>query len=76
MLSSRCTHTDRRALYKIAELVKRNWTRVDIEGLTNKNLLRVMKGAEDVARKLQLAGTEPVYDLYSRRTDIGRRREL
>lgn len=61
---------------KIAELVKRNWTRTDIEGLTNKNLLRVMKGAEEVAYKLQAAGTEPVYDIYNKRTDIGKRWEL
>ncbi|KIP04333.1 hypothetical protein PHLGIDRAFT_109710, partial [Phlebiopsis gigantea 11061_1 CR5-6] len=60
----------------IAELLKRGWTRSDIEGLTNKNLLRVMKGAEEVAAKLQRAGTEPAYDLYARRTDLPRQRDL
>ncbi|GJE89528.1 M19 family dipeptidase [Phanerochaete sordida] len=61
----------------IAELLIRNWTRSDIEGLTNKNLLRVMKGAEDVARQLQKHGAQPAYDYYDKRTDLGqRRREL
>ena len=62
--------------HQIAELVKRKWTRSDIEGLTNKNLLRVMRGAEAVAKKLQASGLEPSYEIYSKRTDVGRRREL
>ena len=60
--------------FQIAELLKRNWTRSDIEGLTNKNLLRVMKGAEAVAKKLQKEGVEPVYEYYDKRTDLGNRR--
>ncbi|EKM61555.1 uncharacterized protein PHACADRAFT_248234 [Phanerochaete carnosa HHB-10118-sp] len=60
----------------IAELLVRNWTRSDIEGLTNKNLLRVMKGAENVAHKLQKQGVEPAYEYYDKRTDLGRRQEL
>ena len=35
-----------------------------------------MKGAEEVAAKLQRAGTEPAYDLYARRTDLPRQRDL
>lgn len=31
-----------------------------------------MKSAEEVATKLQLAGTTPVYDLYKKRNDIPR----
>ena len=63
-------------LVQIAELLKRGWERTDIEGLTNKNLLRVMRGAENIAKKLQASGTEPSYEVYSKRTDLGKRREL
>jgi hypothetical protein len=31
-----------------------------------------MESAEEVARKLQLAGNLPVYDLYKKRKDIPR----
>ena len=57
---------------KIAELYRRGWDREDLAGLTGGNLLRVMESAEAVARKLQLAGTLPVYDLYKERKDIPR----
>jgi hypothetical protein len=56
--------------HKIAELYRRGWDRDDLAGLTGGNLLRVMESAEEVARKLQLAGTLPVYDLYKKRKDI------
>ncbi len=58
--------------HKIAELYRRGWDRDDLAGLTGGNLLRVMESAEEVARKLQLAGTLPVYDLYKERKDIPR----
>jgi len=70
------SHTLIRGLcHKIAELYRRGWDRDDLAGLTGGNLLRVMESAEEVARKLQLAGTLPVYDLYKKRKDIPRPQE-
>ncbi|TCD62475.1 hypothetical protein EIP91_006823 [Steccherinum ochraceum] len=60
----------------IAELFRRGWTRFELAGLTGRNLLRVMDGAERVAQELQDLGTEPSYAIYDKRTDIGRRVEL
>ncbi|EPQ57639.1 hypothetical protein GLOTRDRAFT_38729 [Gloeophyllum trabeum ATCC 11539] len=59
-----------------AELYKRGWSRYDLAGLSGGNLLRVFEGAEAVARKLQQEGTQPAYDIYKKRTDIGKKREL
>lgn len=64
------------AYQQIAELYKRGWSKKELEGLTGQNLIRVFEGAEKVAKKLQAAGTQPVYDLYDKRTDIPRRKEL
>ncbi|THH26679.1 hypothetical protein EUX98_g7513 [Antrodiella citrinella] len=58
----------------IAELYKRGWTRFELAGLTGRNLLRIMDGAERVAKELQQLGTEPSYALYDKRPDIPRRR--
>ncbi|THG99277.1 hypothetical protein EW026_g3041 [Hermanssonia centrifuga] len=57
----------------IVELINRGWKRPELEGLTGKNLLRVMEGAEHVAKHLQETGMAPVYDLYDKRTDLPRR---
>jgi membrane dipeptidase len=54
----------------IAELYKRGWTKHELAGLAGANLLRVMEGAERVARELQSAGTVPRFDLYNKRRDI------
>jgi len=58
-----------------AELYKRGWSRHDLAGLSGGNLLRVMEGAEVAARKLQQEGAQPAYDIYKKRTDIGKKRE-
>ncbi|KAI0814758.1 membrane dipeptidase-domain-containing protein [Irpex lacteus] len=60
----------------IAELYKRGWTKSELEGLTGRNLIRVFEGAEKVAKELQAAGAQPSYDLYDKRTDIPRKRDL
>lgn len=39
--------------YLLAELVRRGWTDDELEKLAGKNLLRVLRTAEDVARRLQ-----------------------
>ncbi|KAJ3538478.1 hypothetical protein NM688_g6516 [Phlebia brevispora] len=54
----------------IVELVKRGWKRHELEGLTGKNLLRVMEGAERVAKEIQATGAEPSYEIYDKRTDL------
>lgn len=58
------------------ELVNRGWKKSELEGLTGKNLLRVMEGAERAAKKIQDKGAEPLYDLYDKRTDIPSKRDL
>lgn len=62
-------------ILQITELFNRGWTSKELKGLTGGNLLRVLKGAERVARKLQKAGTPPVLDLYDKRTDLPVRRD-
>jgi membrane dipeptidase len=57
-------------LVQIAELYRRGWDRYELAGLTGANLLRVLEGAEKVARDLQAEGALPAYDLYKKRTDI------
>ena len=57
-------------LRQVAELYRRGWSRFELSGLTGRNLLRVMAGAERVAKDLQAAGTEPKYDIYSKREDL------
>ncbi|KAF5351834.1 hypothetical protein D9756_007481 [Leucocoprinus leucothites] len=57
----------------IAELISRGWDKYEIAGLTGGNLLRIMKGAERVAKELQTAGTPPVYDIYHKRSDLPQR---
>lgn len=64
------------SLRQIAELYKRGWDKKDLEGLTGRNLIRVFAGAEKVAKELQAAGTPPVYDLYDKRADLPRHKEL
>jgi len=54
----------------IAELISRGWNKYEIAGLTGGNLLRIMRGAEKVAKELQVSGAPPVYDLYSKRRDL------
>ncbi|TFK74545.1 hypothetical protein BDN72DRAFT_833025 [Pluteus cervinus] len=54
----------------IAELYKRGWTKYELAGLTGANLLRVFEGAERVAKELKAAGTQPAFDIYSKRPDL------
>ncbi|KAF9528504.1 membrane dipeptidase-domain-containing protein [Crepidotus variabilis] len=54
----------------IAELYRRGWNKYELAGLTGGNLLRVMEGAEEVAKELQTANTRPVFDIYSKRKDL------
>ncbi|KAB5593404.1 hypothetical protein CTheo_3142 [Ceratobasidium theobromae] len=52
-----------------AELLRRGWSRVELEGLASKNLLRVFRGAEDVAREMQKS-TKASLVLYDKRDPL------
>ncbi|TFK53894.1 hypothetical protein OE88DRAFT_1128995 [Heliocybe sulcata] len=58
-----------------ALLYQRGWSRYDLAGLSGGNLLRVMEGAERVSRDLKADGAAPAFDLYDKRTDIGKKRD-
>lgn len=60
---------------QFAELIRRGWTQHELAGVAGDNLLRVMKGMEDVARKLQKEGKGPSMAVYDKRTDLGRHRQ-
>ncbi|QRV76409.1 Membrane dipeptidase (Peptidase family M19) [Ceratobasidium sp. AG-Ba] len=50
------------------ELRRRGWSRVQLAGLASANLLRVLQGAESVAR--QMAHLPPSMARYEKRTDL------
>ncbi|KAJ4483684.1 membrane dipeptidase-domain-containing protein [Lentinula aciculospora] len=54
----------------IAELYSRGWKKYELAGLTGGNLLRIFEGAEKISREMKVAGVQPIYDLYDKRTDI------
>ena len=43
---------------------------MELAGLAGENLLRVFKGAEEVAEKLRKEGRAVAYDIYDKRTDL------
>jgi membrane dipeptidase len=59
---------------QIAELYSRGWTQAELAGLTSNNLLRVLEGAEQVAREMRAQGVEAAFDLYEKRSDLPVRR--
>ncbi|KAG8795137.1 hypothetical protein FRC12_017639 [Ceratobasidium sp. 428] len=48
-----------------AELIRRGWSRAELDGLASRNFLRVFQGAEAVAR--QMSSESPSYVLYDKR---------
>ncbi|KAL6308043.1 membrane dipeptidase-domain-containing protein [Sparassis latifolia] len=54
----------------IAEMYRRGWNRFELAGLTGRNFLRIMEGAERVAAELHLAGFKPSVDWYNKRDDL------
>ncbi|KAI0258173.1 membrane dipeptidase-domain-containing protein [Gloeopeniophorella convolvens] len=54
----------------IAELYSRGWNADELRGVAGANLLRVLGGAEDVARELASEGVTPAQDLYQKRQDL------
>jgi membrane dipeptidase len=58
------------AVFQIAELYSRGWTRLELAGLAGANLLRVFETAERVAREMRAEGVRPAFDIYEKRTDL------
>ncbi|KAF8487832.1 membrane dipeptidase-domain-containing protein [Gautieria morchelliformis] len=53
-----------------AELRSRGWSKADLVGLAGGNLIRVWKGVEAVALRMQSEGVQPAYDIYDKREDM------
>ncbi|QRV91250.1 Membrane dipeptidase (Peptidase family M19) [Ceratobasidium sp. AG-Ba] len=51
-----------------AELIRRGWTREELEGVASKNFLRIFRGAEETAR--QMSEVPPSYALYDKRVEL------
>lgn len=53
-----------------AELLRRGWSREELEGLASKNFLRVFQGAEEVSQQMR-AKTSPSLVIYDKRNGTG-----
>ncbi|KAF8585804.1 hypothetical protein K439DRAFT_1342695 [Ramaria rubella] len=53
-----------------AELRTRGWSRMDLAGLAEGNILRVWRGVEAVSMRMQREGVQPAYDVYEKRQDL------
>ncbi|KAG8691790.1 hypothetical protein FRC11_009555 [Ceratobasidium sp. 423] len=51
---------------QFAELLRRGWSRAELEGLASRNFLRVFRGVEEVSREMK-AETSPSMMLYDKR---------
>ncbi|WVO19650.1 uncharacterized protein IAS62_000940 [Cryptococcus decagattii] len=57
--------------YLFAELIKRGWSKHDLSNLAGGNLLRAMRGMEDVSRHLkEEQGKQPSMAKYDKRRDL------
>ncbi|AFR93712.1 membrane dipeptidase [Cryptococcus neoformans var. grubii H99] len=57
--------------YLFAELIKRGWSKDDLSNLAGGNLLRAMRGMEDVSRRLRdEQGKQPSMAKYDKRRDL------
>ncbi|KAE8540179.1 hypothetical protein D1P53_004117 [Cryptococcus gattii VGV] len=57
--------------YLFAELIKRGWSKHDLSNLAGGNLLRAMRGMEDVSRHLrEEQGKQPSMAKYNKRRDL------
>ena len=70
----RIRHTvgDTRSFFQFAELISRKsgWDVTSLAGLAGENLLRVMEGAEKVARQMQKGGIKSSWQLWEGRDDL------
>lgn len=56
---------------QFAELIKRGWSKHDLSNLAGGNLLRAMRGMEDVSRHLkEEQGKQPSMAKYDKRRDL------
>ncbi|WVQ71086.1 hypothetical protein IAR50_000611 [Cryptococcus sp. DSM 104548] len=53
-----------------AELIKRGWSKSELAGLAGGNVLRALRGVEDVSKKLKAAGKGPSMAKYGKRRDL------
>lgn len=57
--------------YLFAELIKRGWSKNDLSNLAGGNLLRAMRGMEDVSRRMRdEQGKQPSMAKYDKRRDL------
>ncbi|CAD6569878.1 MAG: hypothetical protein TREMPRED_005494 [Tremellales sp. Tagirdzhanova-0007] len=56
--------------YLFAELIHRGWSQSDLSLLAGGNILRVMRGMEEVSEKMKQEGTGPSMVIYDKRTDL------
>ncbi|KAI0319578.1 membrane dipeptidase-domain-containing protein [Amylostereum chailletii] len=54
----------------VAELHRRGWNKMELAGFTGANVLRVMEGAERVAREMAKEGALPAMEIYEKRPDL------
>ncbi|KAF8576258.1 Metallo-dependent hydrolase [Ramaria rubella] len=53
-----------------AELRTRGWSKMDLAGLAEGNILRVWRGVEDVSIRTLREGVQPAYNVYEKRQDL------
>ncbi|KAH9941039.1 membrane dipeptidase-domain-containing protein [Amylocystis lapponica] len=60
----------------IAEMYRRGWNRFELAGLTGRNVLRILEGAEKAAAHLRAGGLTASMAVYDKRSDLGRTDDL
>lgn len=56
---------------QFAELIRRGWTQNDLSLLAGGNVLRILREAEEVSKKMKKEGHGPSDAVYDKRTDLG-----
>lgn len=62
-------------LVQFTELIHRGWSAKDLAGLAGENILRVLEGAEKVAKQMKKEGKTASMAIYEKRTDLGKHRK-
>ena len=55
---------------QFAELIRRGWSQRDLSMLAGGNIIRIMQGAEAVAKKMAQEGKQPSMAKYEKRRDL------
>ncbi|KAF8583262.1 Metallo-dependent hydrolase [Ramaria rubella] len=53
-----------------AELRTRGWSKMDLAGLAEGEILCIWRGVEDVSIRMQHEGVQPAYNVYEKRQDL------